>query len=72
MGELEMDSRPFPAPLPHGIPVPFPPPPVSRLRARKFEIIEKFNETQKYSKKFREISELLECVKIFDNSLRGW
>ena len=32
MGELGMDSRPFPAPLPHGIPVPFPPPPVSRLR----------------------------------------
>ena len=32
MGELEMDSRPFPAPLPHGNPVPFPPPPVSRLR----------------------------------------
>ena len=67
-----MDSRPFPAPLPHGIPVPFPPPPVSRLRARKFEIIEKFNETQKYSKNLREISELLECVKIFDKSLRGW
>ena len=32
MGELGMDSRPFPAPLPHGIPVPFPPRPVSRLR----------------------------------------
>ena len=32
MGELEMDSRPFPAPLPHGIPVPFPSRPVSRLR----------------------------------------
>ena len=35
MGELRMDSRPFPAPLPHGNPVPFPPPPVSRLRATK-------------------------------------
>ena len=33
MGVLEMDSRPFPAPLPHGNPVPFPPPPDSRLRA---------------------------------------
>ena len=32
MGELEMDSRPFPAPLPHSNPVPFPPPPDSRLR----------------------------------------
>ena len=31
MGELRMDSRPFPAPLPHGNPVPFTPPPVSRL-----------------------------------------
>ena len=32
MGELEMDSRPFPAPLPHSNPVPFSPPSDSRLR----------------------------------------
>ena len=30
-----MDSRPFPAPLPHGNPVPFPPRPESRLRTKK-------------------------------------
>ena len=32
MGELGMDSRPFPAPLPHANPVPFPSRPESRLR----------------------------------------
>ena len=36
IGELEMDSRPFPAPLPHVNPVPFPPPPESRLRANLY------------------------------------
>ena len=35
MGALGMDSRPFPAPLPHSNPVPFPSRPVSRLRATK-------------------------------------
>ena len=40
MGVLEMDSRPFPAPLPHGNPVPFPPPPESRLRTSDWEHLE--------------------------------
>ena len=34
MRELGMNSRPFPAPVPHANPVPFPPPPDSRLRTK--------------------------------------
>ena len=46
MGVLEMDSRPFPAPLPHGNPVPFPPPPDSRLRTS--DMILTFMRSKKY------------------------
>ena len=40
MGELGMDSRPFPAPLPHANPVPFPSRPESRLRTNRESLIE--------------------------------
>ena len=36
---MRMDSRPFPAPLPHGISVLFPPPPVSRQRTTQKQTV---------------------------------
>ena len=45
---MEMDSRPFPAPLPHGNPVPFPPRPESRLRTSTMQCLLIMANTQSY------------------------